>query len=116
MFAVVLTVVTQVELVLASDRVAGPVVVQHLVFAVLTGSVALRRVAPLAATLVCAAGMALQTLAGEAPVVGGFLAMLIVVASLGYYASSRVGVTGWWRWQRLRCCTTWWPRSSCSPT
>ncbi|MGH8882655.1 MAG: histidine kinase dimerization/phosphoacceptor domain-containing protein, partial [Stackebrandtia sp.] len=94
LFAGVLTVVTQVELVAAGDRVAGPVVVQHLVFAVMTGSVALRRRAPLAATLVCAAGMALQTLAGAAPVVGGFLAMLIVVASLGYHAALRAGVIG----------------------
>jgi signal transduction histidine kinase len=68
--------------------------VQHLVFAGLTASVALRRAAPLAASLVCSAGMALQTLAGEAPVVGGFLAMLIVVSSLGYHATLQAGVIG----------------------
>ena len=94
LLAAVLTVATQAELVLASERVAGPLVVQHLVFAMMTASVALRRVAPLGATLVCSAGMALQTLAGEAPAAGGFLAMLIVVASLGYHASLRAGVIG----------------------
>ncbi|HZJ07262.1 MAG TPA: sensor histidine kinase [Nocardioidaceae bacterium] len=94
LLAAVLTAATQVELVLGAEGVAGPLVVQHLVFAGMTASVALRRVAPLAATLGCSAGMALQTLAGEAPVVGGFLAMLVVVASLGYHASVRAGAVG----------------------
>ena len=59
-----------------------------------TGSVALRRTAPLTATLLVALGMVVQTLAGYAPVAGGFLAMLIVVASLGYHAPWRRGMFG----------------------
>lgn len=92
--ALVLTLLTQVELVLAGSRVDGPPAVQHVCFALMTGAVALRRRAPLAATLVLAAGMAGQTLAGDAPVVGGFLAMLVVVGSLGFHASWRRGLAG----------------------
>lgn len=94
MLAAVLTVATQVELLVAAERVQGSPYLQAVAFAVLTGSVMLRRAAPLAATLVAAAGMALQTLAGPAPVVGGFLAMLVVVASLGFHAPLRAGVVG----------------------
>lgn len=94
LLAGVLTVVTQVELVLAADRVEGPLAVQHAAFAIITGSVVLRRRAPLAATLVCAVGLATQTVAGTAPVAGGFVAMLIVLGSLGYYASTRSGLIG----------------------
>ena len=94
LLAALLTAATQLALVLAAERVAGPLVVQHLAFAAMTGAVVLRRSAPLGATVVAAAGMALQTLAGDAPVVGGFLAMVIVVASLGYHASLRAGLIG----------------------
>lgn len=93
LLAGLLTVLTQVELLLASG-VEGPRWAQHLTFAVMTAAVALRRVRPLAAALLVAGGMAGQTLAGEAPVVGGFLALLVVVASLGYHAGLRSGVVG----------------------
>lgn len=94
LLAAVLTVIAQVEIVAAGDRVEGSPYLQVVAFTLLTGSVALRRVAPLPGTLICASGMALQTLAGPAPVVGGFLAMLVVVASLGFHASLRAGMVG----------------------
>lgn len=69
LLAAVLTLATQVELVVAAAEVEGPIVAQHLAFAVMTAAVALRRTAPVAATLVCAAGMAGQTVAGDAHLV-----------------------------------------------
>ncbi|MGH3457552.1 sensor histidine kinase [Aeromicrobium sp.] len=92
--AVVLTLATQLELVLAADRVEGSLLVQHVVFAVATACVALRRRAPLLGCLVFAVAFTLQTLEGEAPVVGGFLAMLILLVSLGFHATWRKGVVG----------------------
>lgn len=89
-----LTVVAQVELMVAGDRVSAPLLLQHAAFAVMTGSVALRRVAPLIATLACSVGLVAQTIAGDAPVVGGLLALLLVVATLGYHAPWRRGVVG----------------------
>ena len=85
---------TQAELYVNQDRISSPLVVQHLAFLLMTAAVCLRRVAPLLATFVCSAGLAIQTIAGDAPVVGGFLAILIVLASLGYYASLRIGAIG----------------------
>jgi signal transduction histidine kinase len=80
--------------VLAGSAVDEPLALQHLAFALMTGSIALRRSAPLAAAVVCGAGLLLQTLAGDAPVVGGFVAMLVVLVSLGYHASTRTGLLG----------------------
>lgn len=93
LWALLLTVTTQFELMIVQDRLAQPLA-QHLAFTLVTAPVALRRRAPLAGTLVCALGMALQTLAGPAPVVGGFIAMLVIVASLGFHAGLRRGLTG----------------------
>lgn len=90
----VLTAATQLELYLNQDRVSGPLAAQHLAFFLMTAPVGLRRAAPLAATLVGAGGLAIQTVAGDAPVVGGFLGMLVLLASLGYYADLRRGVIG----------------------
>lgn len=92
--AVVLTLTTQLELVLAADRVEGNLLVQHLVFAFATACVALRRRAPLVGCLLFAVAFTLQTLEGVAPVVGGFLAMLILLVSLGFHATWRKGVIG----------------------
>ena len=86
-----LTVLGQVELVLAGDQVQGPAWAQHVGFALMTIPVAGRRATPLPAVLVSAAGLLLQTWAGSAPVVAGFLAILVLLASLGYHASRRDG-------------------------
>jgi signal transduction histidine kinase len=89
-----LTVLGQVELVLAGDQVQGPAWAQHVGFALMTIPVAGRRATPLPAVLVSAAGLLLQTWAGSAPVVAGFLAILVLLASLGYHASRRDGLIG----------------------
>ena len=93
LWALLLTVVTQVEVLAAADRIDHQAA-QHAAFLVATSAVALRRRAPLLAAVVCAAGMTAQTFAGPAPVAGGFLAMLVVLGSLGYHASLRAGVLG----------------------
>lgn len=90
----VLVGLTQIEVWAVRDRIEGSQPGQHLAFLLMTGAVALRRTAPLVATLVCSIGLGLQTALGEAPVVGGFVAMLVVLVSLGYYASSRIGLVG----------------------
>ena len=92
--AAVLVAVTQVEVWAAHEQIEGSLPWQHVAFLLMTGAVAFRRTAPLGATVVCSAGLGLQTALGEAPVVGGFVAMLIVLVSLGYYASLRTGGIG----------------------
>lgn len=92
--AVVLVAVTQVEVWAVHDRIEGSLPWQHLAFLLMTGAVTFRRTAPLVAALVCSAGLGLQTALGDAPVVGGFLAMLVVLVSLGYFASLRIGLVG----------------------
>jgi signal transduction histidine kinase len=89
LLALAVTVVGQVELVLLADEVSGPRSLQHLAFAVITGSLALRRARPLAGAVVVAAGMAFQTVLGEAPAGAGFVAMLIVTYSVAQYADRR---------------------------
>lgn len=90
--AVLLTVVTQVELSLVA--VEGSMVQQRLSFALMTLAVAGRRRVPLVAAAVLSVGMVIQTLAGTAPVVGGFVAMLIITYSLGAHASGWVSTAG----------------------
>ncbi|HZA26134.1 MAG TPA: sensor histidine kinase [Actinomycetota bacterium] len=80
--AAVLTVGTQVEL-QAVSRVQGSMAVQAASFAMMTSSVAWRRRAPLVAAIVASVGLIVQTIDGEAPVVGGFIALLVVTYSTG---------------------------------
>lgn len=91
--AVLLGLFTQVELLLA-DRVAGPMVVQVVSFAVMTLAVAWRRTEPLLAAALAGGGLLAQTLAGEAPVVGGFIAVLVVMYSVASYADLRNALLG----------------------
>lgn len=93
-FGVAVTAVAEVELLLAADRVVGPLV-PHLVHSVLiVPALALRRRAPLAAVLIAAASLALQPLVGDQPVATGFLVLLGLLVSLGWYASWRPGLIG----------------------
>lgn len=92
-FAVMLTFVTQVELLLA-DRIEGPIAVQSISFAAMTLSVAWRRTMPLLAAALVSAGLIAQTLAGEAEVVGGFIAFLVVTYSVASYADLRNALLG----------------------
>lgn len=91
-FAVLLTFVTQVELLLADSE--GPVAVQSISFAVMTLSVAWRRTMPLLAAALVGAGLVVQTLAGEAEVVGGFIAFLVVTYSVASYADLKNALLG----------------------
>jgi signal transduction histidine kinase len=87
--ALLLTVAGQVELLLLAGEVRGPRALQHLAFAVITGSLAARRTRPLTATVVGAAGIAFQTVLGDAPAVAGFAALLILTYSVAQYADRR---------------------------
>jgi signal transduction histidine kinase len=91
---VVLTVVAEVETLLVADRLAGPLTGHLLLNLLVLPGVALRRRAPLVAALIAAASLALQPLVGEAPVATGFLVLLLVLASLGWYAPTRQGLVG----------------------
>lgn len=83
--AVVLTVLTQLELALA-EAVEGPRLAQTVSFAAMTLAVAWRRSFPVGAAAVAAVGLAAQTLTGSAEVVGGFLALAVVTYSVASYA------------------------------
>jgi signal transduction histidine kinase len=63
-------------------------------FAAMTLSVAWRRSIPLLAAGLVAGGLAVQTLAGEAPIAGGFIAVLIVMYSVASYSEPPVAVAG----------------------
>lgn len=93
--AAILTATTQIELVLVRDEVEGPLAAQHVVFAALTSSLLLRRTHPLLACVAGTVALTVQTLLGEAPVVGGYLALLVLTYSVATYAASRrEAVTG----------------------
>ena len=87
--ALVLTVVGQIELLLLAEEVEGPRVLQHAAFAVITGSLVARRVRPVAAAAAVSAGVAVQTVLGDAPAVAGFVAVLVVTYSVAQYAQQR---------------------------
>jgi signal transduction histidine kinase len=89
LLALVLTLAGQVELVLLADDVVGQLPLQIVAFAVMTGSLAMRRLRPLTAAVAVAAGLAFQTVLGDAPVVSGFVAVLIVTYSVAQYADRR---------------------------
>lgn len=93
--AVVLTIYTQAELSFATG-VAGSMVVQRASFAAMTGAVVWRRVAPVVAGALAGGGLAAQTVfGGHAPVVGGFVSLLIVTYSAAAHASRvRAAVSG----------------------
>jgi signal transduction histidine kinase len=89
--ALVLTVVGQVELLLLAGEVEGPRVLQHAVFAVITGGLALRRSRPVGAAAAVSTGVASQTVLGDAPAVAGFVAVLVVTYSVAQHAQRRRG-------------------------
>jgi signal transduction histidine kinase len=92
-FAVLLTFITQVEL-LTADNVEGPMVVQSLSFAVMTLSVGWRRAKPLLAAALLGPALVAQTLAGEVEIAGGFIALLVVTYSVASYADLRTARLG----------------------
>lgn len=91
--AVLLTLFAQVELLLA-DVIEGPRFVQSLSFMAMTSAVAWRRSFPFGAALLAAAGLAAQTVAGDAAAVGGFLALAVVTYSVASYAPLVPAIVG----------------------
>ncbi len=91
--AVVVTLVAELEVLLAADRIEDPL--GHVLLSLLVlPALAVRRSHPLGAALVGALSLAVQPLVGPAPVATGFLVLLAVLASLGWYADTRRGVLG----------------------
>ncbi|WP_062317871.1 sensor histidine kinase [Demequina maris] len=92
--AAVLTVVAQVELALADD-VEGSRAWHAAGFALVTGAVALRRRAPLAAAAAGAIGITMSTLAGEVPgPVAPLLSLILVTYAVASYSSMRRALAG----------------------
>lgn len=85
---------TQLELALARDDVEGPLALQHVAFAGITASLVLRRARPLLACVLGTLALAGQTLLGDAPVVGSYLALLVLTYSVATHASRREAVGG----------------------
>lgn len=88
------TVVAEVEVMLAADRIESPLLGHVLVNLLVLPALAVRRTRPLTASLVAALSMAVQPWVGSAPVATGFLVLLAVLVSLGWYADTRRGVLG----------------------
>ncbi|HLM04463.1 MAG TPA: histidine kinase [Blastococcus sp.] len=89
LLAVALTLAAQLELVVLAGEVVDQLPLQIAAFLVITGSLVLRRIAPLAAACVLASGFAFQTVLGDASVVSAFAALLIVTYSVAQYADRR---------------------------
>ena len=90
-----LTVFTQYELWVGREEVQGSLALQRGAFAAMTVAVAGRRIAPLLALCTVAAALVVQTaFGGDAPVVGGFLAMIVVTHSAATYRERRGALVG----------------------
>jgi signal transduction histidine kinase len=88
LLALVLTLTAVVELLLA-EEVPPQLPLQFVAFAAMTGSLVFRRTRPLTAACAVALGLAFQTVLGDAPVLSGFVAVLIVTYSVAQYADRR---------------------------
>jgi signal transduction histidine kinase len=93
LLALVLTLAALVELLLA-EEIPPQLPLQFVAFGVMTGSLALRRTRPLTAACAVAVGLAFQTLLGDAPVLSGYVAVVIVTYSVAQYAGRRDAVLG----------------------
>lgn len=80
------------ELIVGREQVEGPWWGELLAFLVMTGAVALRRRTVILAAAACGSGLVVQEMLGPAPVVSGFLALLVVVYSGGAHGAARQGV------------------------
>ncbi|MGH8938543.1 MAG: DUF7134 domain-containing protein, partial [Actinomycetes bacterium] len=89
--AVVLGAAAVVELTAVREQVEGPWWGQALCFLVMTASVALRRRAVVVAAAACGSALVVQEALGPAPVVSGFLALLVVLYSGGAHGPGRQG-------------------------
>jgi signal transduction histidine kinase len=93
LLATVLAGLAQVELVLTADRIDSPGW-HHLAELLILPALALRRIAPLAASAIAAVSLGLEPLLGPAPVATPYLCLLLLLASVGWYASLRTGLMG----------------------
>ena len=95
LIAAALTLFTQYELWVGRADVEGSLALQRSAFAVMTLAVAWRRLAPLTALCAVSVALVVQTIfGGDAPVVGGFLAMIIVTHSVATHRERRGAVIG----------------------
>jgi signal transduction histidine kinase len=93
LLATVLAAFAQVELFLTADRIDDPGW-HHLVELLILPALALRRIAPLAASAIAAVSLGLEPFIGPAPVATPYLCLLLLLASVGWYASLRTGLMG----------------------
>lgn len=93
LLATALAAVAQVELLLVADRIDHPGW-HHLVELLILPALALRRMAPLAASAIAGVSLALEPVLGPAPVATPYLCLLLLLASVGWYASLRSGLIG----------------------
>ena len=93
LLGVLLTIVAEVELLLSLDRVTGSALGNALSYLLIGPAVGLRRRAPLLGIAFAAFGFALEPLTGPAPVATPFLVLLFLLASFGWYAGLRTGLT-----------------------
>lgn len=92
--AAAVTVAAECEVLLVTERIEGPLLGHLLVNLLILPALAVRRSRPLTAALVGALSLAVQPWLGPAPVAAGFLVLLAVLASLGWYADTRRGAIG----------------------
>ena len=93
LIGLLLTVATQVELWTVED-VSPPFWLQVVSFVLITAPIAWRRRAPLAATAVVAVGFCLQTVAGQAEVLGGFIAAILITYAVAAHENRRRALVG----------------------
>jgi signal transduction histidine kinase len=91
---VLATGVAELELWAAADRTEGPLAAHAAMNLLILPALAARRAQPLAAALCGAVSLSLQPYVGTSPVATGFLVLLFVLASLGWYAGTRTGAVG----------------------
>ncbi len=75
-------------------QIQGNLVAHHAVNLLILPALAVRRLSPIGSILIAAGGFALQPLMGEAPVATPYLALLFLLGSLGWHASTRTGAIG----------------------
>lgn len=92
--AVAVTAISEIELLLARDSVTGSLTAWAMSLLIIVPALALRRARPLLSVIIAAVGFAIDPLLGEAPVATPFLALLFLLASLGWYAGTRQGLLG----------------------
>ncbi|MGC0250671.1 sensor histidine kinase [Pseudactinotalea sp. Z1748] len=94
LLGVAVTAAAQAELLLIAADGAGPSVWHHLEHVLILPALGLRRRAPLGSILVAAVGLLAAPLVGPVAVAVPYLALLFLLASLGWFASLRRGLVG----------------------